>query len=173
MPERDDLVPLGRVSGTHGIKGEVKISWFAGECGSLSSLRTLIFRSPAGESTEVVIRTVRAGGARTILRLEGYDSIEAVERFKGWEVAVRRSQLPDAAEGEYYWHDLIGLSVLCEDGSKLGTLSGIFETGSHDVYMVKGDGREYLLPATDDVIRDIDLDAGTMTVSPLGGLLDL
>jgi 16S rRNA processing protein RimM len=81
--------------------------------------------------------------------------------------------LPKPDEGEYYWADLIGLRVSTEAGDDLGTLREIIETGSNDVYVVKGACREFLIPATDDVVRGIDLDAGTMTVSPLEGMLDL
>jgi 16S rRNA processing protein RimM len=86
---------------------------------------------------------------------------------------ARRDQLPETDEGEYYWVDLIGLRVVTDDGAELGTLREIIETGSNDVYVVQGREKEYLIPALADVVSSIDLEAGTMTVTPLDGLLDL
>jgi 16S rRNA processing protein RimM len=84
-----------------------------------------------------------------------------------------REQLPELSEGEFYWCDLLGLTVKTDRGEILGLLTNIITTGSNDVYVVKDDKRECLIPALDDVVLDINLDDGIMTVSPPEGLLDL
>jgi 16S rRNA processing protein RimM len=81
--------------------------------------------------------------------------------------------LPELAEGEFYWCDLLGLKVVTDLGEFLGTLTDIIATGSNDVYVVKNDSREYLIPALADVVLEVDLDEGKMVVSPPEGLLDL
>jgi 16S rRNA processing protein RimM len=81
--------------------------------------------------------------------------------------------LPEPEDGEYYWCDLIGLTVATVDGLELGTLREIFETGSSDIYVVRSAEREYLIPAIADVISRIDLKEGRMLITPLEGLLDL
>jgi len=91
----------------------------------------------------------------------------------GREVYIRRDQFPELSDGEYYWCDLIGLVVQSEDGETLGELVDIFETGSNDVYVVAAGEREILIPATEEVVLDVDLDAGRMVVRPPDGLLDL
>jgi 16S rRNA processing protein RimM len=81
--------------------------------------------------------------------------------------------MPELAEGEFYWCDLLGLAVMTDGGEPLGLLADIIATGSNDVYVVKNDGREYLIPALEDVVLNIDLDKGIITVRPPEGLFDL
>ena len=99
--------------------------------------------------------------------------INQVLPLVGRELYVRRSQLPPLADDEFYWFDLIGLRVVTDEGLELGRLENIMETGSNDVYLVRAEGKEYLIPAIEEVVKAIDLDAGVMTISPLEGLLDL
>jgi len=169
----DDLILLGKVSGTHGIRGELKISCYSGEFDTLLGLHSLLLRGVGGDLVEVELASARIHSGKAIVKLKRVESINDVAHLTGREVVVDRSQLPQAEADEYYWHDLIGLRVLLEDGSELGTLSDIFATGSNDVYVVKSKNREYLIPATEDVVQDIDLTAGVMTITPLEGLLDL
>ena len=169
----DDLVILGKVSGTHGIRGELKISCYSGEYDTLMSLRTLLIRGEHGDLLEAEMDSARLHGGRAVVRLKKFDSINAVSHLVGRELVIHRSQLPETEDGEYYWHDLIGLRVLVNDGSELGIIADIFATGSNDVYVVRSGDREYLIPALEEVVREVDLTAGTMKVSPLEGLLDL
>jgi 16S rRNA processing protein RimM len=81
--------------------------------------------------------------------------------------------MPELSEGEFYWSDLLGLKVVTDGGECLGVVADIIVTGSNDVYVVKNGKREYMIPALEDVVLDINLDEGIMTVSPPEGLLDL
>jgi len=90
----------------------------------------------------------------------------------GKEVFVPEEALPPTAEGEYYYYQLIGLRVEGVDGRAFGVLRAILDTGSNDVYVVKGDDREILIPAIAEVIREVDLQHGKMIVDPPEGLLD-
>jgi 16S rRNA processing protein RimM len=89
------------------------------------------------------------------------------------EICLYRSQLPKLEEDEYYWYDLIGLEVVTVDGERLGSIAEIFETGSNDIYVVRGGKREYLIPAVSAVIDSVDLEGGRMLITPPEGLLDL
>jgi len=91
----------------------------------------------------------------------------------GSELCLKPSQLPVPEEGEFYWRDLIGLAVFTDQGVELGTLVDIFETGSNDIYVVRGSTKEYLIPAIADVIADVDIPGKKMIITPLDGLLDL
>jgi len=173
MALSDDLVLLGKVTGTHGIRGELKVSCYSGEYDTLIGLRTLLLRGVTGDLLEAEVDSAKLHGTRAIVKLKDYGSIDAVSHLVGRELVIRRSQLPETEEGEYYWHDLIGLRVLLDDGAELGVLADIFATGSNDVYVVRSAEREYLIPALDDVVGEIDLSAGTMMITPLEGLLDL
>jgi 16S rRNA processing protein RimM len=112
--------------------------------------------------------------ARTVtLKLEHIASRDEVERLRGSWVLVRESEAYPLPDGRYYWHQLIGLRVVTDTGDELGVLVDILETGSNHVYVVKHDGRELLLPAIPDVIVNVDLDEGTLTVHLLPGLESL
>ncbi len=173
MGQGDDLILLGKVVGTHGIRGELRVVCYSGEYDTLIGLSELHLRGAQGELQELPIASVRVHSGKALVKLCRYDDINAVNHLVGREVVVQRSQLPELEDDEYYWHDLIGLRVLMESGEELGTLAEIFATGSNDVYVVRSGKREYMIPALEDVVREINLTAGTMKVSPMEGLLDL
>lgn len=173
MISSDDLIVLGKVTGTHGIRGELKISCYSGEYETLLALSSILLKGVRGEMVQVEVDSARVHCGKAVIKLKNLDSINEVGHLLNMELVIRRNQLPETEAGEYYWHDLIGLKVYLHDGQPLGVLSDIFATGSNDVYVVKGEDREYLIPATEDVVRDIDLTGGTMQVSPLEGLFDL
>ena len=167
------LVTIGRITGTHGIRGLVKVHLYSGDDATLRSVGQVLLSRVDGSRHYVTPTGIQGHGRKMLLSLAGYHGINEVLPLVGGDLLVRRDQLPEPDEGEYYWTDLIGLRVSTEAGDDLGTLREIIETGSNDVYVVKGAGREFLIPATDDVVRGIDLDAGTMTVTPFEGMLDL
>jgi len=173
MSADSNLVTIGRITGTHGIRGLVKVHLYSGDDTTLRSVGQVLLCRADGSRHLVTLAGIQGHGRKTLLSLAGYHGINEVLPLVGGELQVRRDQLPEPDEGEHYWTDLIGLRVTTEAGDALGTLREIIETGSNDVYVVQGEGREILIPATDDVVREIDLDAGTMTVSLLEGMLDL
>ena len=109
-----------------------------------------------------------------ILKFEGYDHIEDIEKYKGKDLWIRREQAVKLEEGEYFIADLIGLAVKAEDGQSLGRLKDVLKTGANDVYVVEMDsGKELLIPVIPDCIIKVDLDSGEVIVHLLDGLLDL
>lgn len=87
-------------------------------------------------------------------------------------IEVQKKYLPALPKNKFYHHQIIGLIVVNSEGKKIGQIAEIIETGSNDVYVVKGPGKEYLIPAIKDVILNIDLSSGTVTIAPMKGLLD-
>ncbi len=168
-----ELLAIGKITGTHGIKGMCKLHLYSGDDGTLRAVHDLTLRLTDGSHREVTVVSLQGSGRKTILCLKGYDSIEDASKAVGGELLVRRDQFPATEEGEYYWTDLIGLRVVTDGGEDLGTLAEIIETGSNDVYVVQGGGKEYLIPALEDVVLKVDLENGTMTIAPLDGLLQL
>lgn len=168
-----ELVLLGKVVGTHGIKGQLRVASFSGESETFLSLDRIILKDAHGKEESFEVSAAAAHGRKILLTLKGMSSINQVEILVGRELYVQRSQLPPLAEDEFYWFDLIGLRVVTDDGMELGRLESIMETGSNDVYLVRANEKEYLIPAIEEVVKAIDLEAGVMTISPLEGLLDL
>ena len=107
-----------------------------------------------------------------ILKFEGIDNINDIEKYKGKELYVMRENAQKLGRNEYFVADLIGLEVTEDSGRKLGTLKDVMETGANDVYVVEmEDKRELLIPAIRQCILDVDMEAGIMTVHLLEGLL--
>lgn len=173
MSEREELVLIGKVAGTHGIKGQLRVLIFSGEYDAVNAAGAVILRDPKGRHETYDVVSLVAHGKKALLSLKRFDNINQVLGLVGCDIFLKRDQLPPPAEDEYYWCDLLGLKVVTEDGELLGELADIFNAGSSDIYVVKGGVKEFLIPAIDDVIRHVDIAGGVMTISPLEGLLDL
>jgi len=172
MSSATDLLIIGKITGTHGVKGMLKAHLFSGDDSTLRAVDELVLQHPDGRRQTIAVAALHGHGRKTLLSLKGYGGINDALPLVGGELLVRRDQFPEPDEGEYYWADLIGLRVVTDD-DELGILKEIIETGSNDVYVVQGKDKEFLIPALEDVVRNIDLEAGTMTVLLPDGLLDL
>lgn len=168
-----DLILLGKVAATHGIRGQLRIVAYSGSGETFRCLKSVLLRDVSGRLTEQSVASVSAVGRKVLMALKGYPDINQVIPFVGSEILIRRDQLPPVEEGEFYWHDLIGLAVVTSGGESLGRLESIIETGSNDVYVVRDGKREVLIPALEDVVVNVDLAEKVMTVAPFEGLLDL
>jgi 16S rRNA processing protein RimM len=173
MRDSDELIPVGKIIAPHGIKGQMKLHSWSGNAESLAAVRFVTLKSPTGTLREFTTTCFKANSGKFIIGLQGVDDINLVQPFVGSEVCLKRGQLPVLEEDEYYWSDLIGLQVYTDDGALLGTVADIFETGSSDIYVVRNEEREYLIPAIADVIKSVDLTGGKIVITPLDGLLDL
>lgn len=169
----DLLIPVGRITGTHGVRGQLKLLSYSGNYESLKKAGNALLRSSDGTTKSLTIKSVTVHGSCFLLALSGFDNINQVTGLVGGELCLERSQLPQPEEDEYYWCDLIGLKVLATDGNYLGTIADIIETGANDVYVVKSGSREYMIPATASVINEVNIKEGFMTVTPLEGLLEI
>ncbi len=173
MIDSEALIPVGKIIATHGIRGLLKIHSFSGNIESLQACSSVTIKSPDGVLTSLKLKSIASSAGKLVLGFLGLDDINQAQQFVGSEICLLRSQLPDPEDDEYYWCDLIGLRVVTNEGVELGVIEDIFEAGSSDIYVVRGTGREYLIPAIADVINSVDLKNGRILVSPLEGLLDL
>ena len=173
MSSSKKTVLIGKIQGTHGIGGQLRVVPFAGDASSISKLKSVLLKAPGGAMEPFQVASARAHGKRVLLALKPFDNINQVLHLVGREIYADRAVLPELPSDEFYWSDLLGLQVETEEGESLGELVEIIETGSNDVYVVKKDGREVLIPALEDVVLAVDLDANRMTVSLPEGLLDL
>lgn len=169
----EDRLRVGVISSTHGIRGEVKVFPTTDDVKRFDNLKQ-VFLETGEESLILEIERVKYFKQFAILKLKGYDSIEAVEGWKGKDLFVDREHALPLEEGEYYIADLIGLLVLTDTGEKLGVLKDVMETGANDVYVITlEDGREVLFPAIKECILKTDLEGGVMIVHVMEGLMDL
>lgn len=174
MPgEHDNLIAVGKITGTHGIRGQLRLQSYSGNLDSLQAVRSIILRQPNGTLREYGLRRAAEHGNAFLLTLAGFDNINQVLDMVGSELCLLPEQLPETGDDEYYWRDLLGLTVVTDNGETLGTISDILETGANDIYVVTCQDHEYLIPAVASVIDSVDLQTKTMTITPLEGLLDL
>lgn len=123
------------------------------------------------ESAPHEIENLRPHRRRYLLSLKGCRTRNEAEAFRALEVKLRFDEVEALPEGTYYHWQILGLEVLTEEGRTLGEIQQIIETGANDVYVVRDqEGREFLLPAIESVIREVDLRAGRVTVHLLPGL---
>ncbi len=157
-------VSVGRIVGVHGIRGELKVE-------PLTNFSDRFERGSTLWLDGAPVRVERSGGGGKLLylKLANIDDRGEAEALRGHELQVPEAR--DLAEpGLYYEHDLIGLRVEDGDGAELGRLAEVLRTGATDVYVIRGDRGELLLPALADVIREIDVAAGRIRVELAPGL---
>lgn len=164
-PQRDPdpgFVAVGRVLAPFGLKGEVKVQPLTDNPKRFATGARMYARQE-----RVTVAGAREAGGHLYVRFKGMGDRTSVERLRHALLQVPERDLPALPEGEYYRFQLLGLRVVRRDGSVLGTLEEVIETGANDVYRVRtADGGDALLAATDDVIVRVDLDAGEMVVDP-------
>ncbi len=167
-----NLLLLGKVIRPHGLEGLLRVWSYARSEASFLDAGEIILKPVSGNAHEYRVLSVRPHKNVLLVQLEGVDSLEQAEEFRGSEVLVR-SEAITREEGEYFWHELIGLKVFLDSGEYLGAISRIIPAGSHEIYVVGSGEKEIFVPATYEVVRDIDLENETMTISAMEGLLDL
>ncbi len=168
----EDLLQVGVITTTHGVRGEVKVFPTTDDPERFRQLDKVRLDTGAGYET-LEITGVKFFKNMVILKFKGYDNINDIEKYRGKGLFVTRDQAVPLEEDEYFAADLIGLDVFCEDGRKLGTLTDVLSTGANDVYAVKTPaGREVLLPAIKECVLSVDLDRNRMDIHLMDGLLD-
>ncbi len=171
----EEYFKVGIITSTHGLKGEVKVFPTTDDVKRFKRLKkvTLDTGKARDEGTVLEIEGVKFFKQFAILKFRGIDSIEDVERYRKASLLVPRSDAVRLRKDEYFVADLIGLTVRDEDGTEIGTLKDVIETGANDVYAIDlRDGRELLLPAIKQCVLEVDVEAGFIRIHILEGLLD-
>ena len=159
---------VGQLGKPHGVRGEISFRILTDFPDRLAPGKVVYV---GDDKTVYTLQNVRGGGERLIFSLEGFGDRDHAALLRNELVYVRSDEIPDLDDGDFYYHDLIGLRVITDDGRELGTLEEIIDTGANDVFLVIAeDGSELLLPAIDDVVLDIDLDEETILVHMIDGL---
>ncbi len=171
-PDDNALVELGAIVNRHGLRGELRLLPHnpASEIADAAEELMLVHRDGRRESRRV--RGARRHKLFVLLTLDGVDDADAAEALIGCKVAVPRSALPPAGPDAAYHADLIGCAVHTDAGIALGTVHEVMAMPSNDVLVVRGAGREHLIPLIADVIAELDVAARRVVITPLPGLLE-
>lgn len=160
----EEPVIVGRLGGAFGIKGWVKLVSYTRPMDGIIDYPTLYVRVAGDQWSLCQIESIKMQGKGLVIKFDGAEDRDAAQQYRNCEVAVDRSSLPEPRTGEYYWAELVGLTVTTVTGVLLGKVSYLVETGANDVLVVEGD-KERLIPyIPEQVIRNIDLDGQQMLV---------
>ena len=169
----EDLLQVGIITSTHGVRGEVKVYPTTDDPRRFRRLKEVVLDT-GREKLNLEIEGVKFFKQFVILKFKGLDNINDIEKYRQKSLYVTRKNAVRLQRDEYFIADLIGLKVQDEDGVELGTVKDVIETGANDVYEVEmADGRSLLLPAIKQCILNVDVENGMMQVHVLEGLLDL
>jgi 16S rRNA processing protein RimM len=166
------LFLIGRVIGSHGVRGLLKIESYARSEETLLTAGKIYLRQSPGKISEYEILSAVPHKGGSLIRLGGLDSRDQAEPYYGAEILIRKAAVSRERD-EYFWHELIGLKVYLETGRYLGIVKDILPTAANDIYVVREGREEFLIPAVYDVVKVIDLESGKMIISEVEGLLDL
>jgi len=167
-----ELLEIGRIIRSHGLAGRMKVLSYLESPEVLLRLSEVFVGREDRDATAFPLEGMQAGKSAFIVKLGGIDNAEKAAGFSGLSVWIPADTMPKLPSGEYYWHEIVGLEVLTEEGQPLGRIESVFPTGSNDVYVCRKGGSEILLPAITEVIRKIDVDQGIMVVRLLKGLAE-
>jgi len=167
-----DFILLGKVTKPHGIRGEIKVYPYSGQPENFLAYRKVFVGS--GNEQEWIPYSIdksRVQGKSVLCKFGGCSTRNDAEELVGMEIWLQRDDLPELADNEYYWRDFTGKQVVTDDGRELGRVTGIFETGAHDILSVSGDHQEYLIPVQEKFIVRYDKNKVVLSLPP--GLLDI
>jgi len=162
---------IGQIVNTFGIKGFVKVNPFVDDISRFDDLEKVFVKSNK-EIKEYKVEEVKYHKNMVLIKFKGIDRVEDAELLRNSYLEVDRENAIELEEGEYFIADLLGVDVITDENKALGKLEDIFNTGSNDIYVVKSeDGKQLLLPAISEVIKEINLEEKKIVVHLIEGLI--
>ena len=167
----EEYLEIGQIVNTTGLKGTLKVSPLTDDITRFEDLESVYIQKQK-ELIEFKIQDVKYSKNMVLLKLEGIDNVEKAEKYKNSYIKINRKDAVELEEGSYFIVDIVGCEVYTDENNYLGKVKDVFNTGSSDIYTVKqADGKEILLPAIKDVVKNIDIPNKKITVHLLEGLI--
>ncbi|MBT8415521.1 MAG: ribosome maturation factor RimM [Boseongicola sp.] len=166
-----DRVCVGAIAGSFGVKGEVRLKSFCAEPDAIATYGPLTSEDGATSWDVRITRSVKNGFAA---RLSGVGTKDAADALRGARLYAPRDKLPEPADDEYYYTDLIGLTVLDTGGTELGRVKAVLNHGAGDLLEIAGKGlkQPVLLPFTQKAVPTVDIASGRIIADPPDGLFE-
>ena len=169
-------VKIGIIVGAHGVGGAIRVHPTTDYPERFRGMKTLVAEHPSKPPVTLTVQGIKFhdGKGQVLVTAEGVNDRDAAEDLRGRAITIAPHERVDLPEGEYWVDSLIGLCVIDDDsGEHLGKLEEVMSTGGNDVYIIRAvDGRQKLIPAIEDVIREISPEKGEMRIKVLEGLWD-
>jgi len=171
---KDRLVVIGAIARTHGLSGQVRVTPMTDDPERFGRVRECVLWDAAHDRRERYrITGTRRQGAAIVMTLEGCATAEAAAALVGRLVALPEDEALPLGPGRFYPWQLEGCRVLTEDGREVGRVTGIERSPAQDLWIVRDDTREHLIPAVPEIVSEVDLAARRVVIRPPAGLLDL
>ena len=168
---KQEYFELGQIVNHFGIKGMLKVNPFTDDISKFERLGSILVEKK-GKLTNMQIEEVKYSKNQVLLKLKGIDTIEEAETYRGSYIKIARSQIGKLPKDTYFIADLIGLAVYTDEGILLGNVNDIYNSGASDIYVVKDEqGKQVLLPAIKEVIKQIDMEKEKIIVHIIKGLI--
>lgn len=165
----NEFLEIGKIVGTHGIKGELRVDPWCDSPAFFCKFKTLYFKK-GEEKLEVKSRPHKN---IAIMYIKGIDSVEQADLLRGRVLYINRkdASLP---KDSYFIQDILGAKVVdSETGEEYGKITDVLKTGANDVYQVTDENKkDYLVPVIDSVVLNVDVEAGIVTVKPMKGIFN-
>ncbi|MBQ1172136.1 MAG: 16S rRNA processing protein RimM [Lachnospiraceae bacterium] len=168
----EDLLQVGILSSTHGVRGEIKVFPTTDDVKRFKKNKEYILGTKNG-NMDVRVESVKFFKQFVILKFEGIDTLDDILAYKGCSLYVNRAHAVKLQKDEYFIADLIGMEVFDEDENYIGKLTDVLETGANDVYEITTeDEKTYLFPAIKECIKKVDMDNRKITAYVMPGLME-
>jgi len=167
------LVAVGKISGAVGLRGEVRVTRWSDSPERFRLLKKVRIGRDSEESREFAVEGVRFVGQHAVLKLVGVGTRSAAETMNGQLILIPGSEVVQPPQGSYFIDDVLGMSVVTEEGKRVGVVSEILRLPSNDLWQVDSGSTLISIPAVKEFIRKVDLSTRTVVIREVEGLLDL
>lgn len=168
---KQEYFELGQIVNHFGIKGMLKVNPFTDDISKFERLGSILIEKK-GKLTKMQIEEVKYSKNQVLLKLKGIETVEEAEKYRNCYLKLPREKARKLPKNTYFIADLIGLEVYTEEGNLLGKVEDIYNTGASDIYVIKDElGKQILLPAIKEVIKQVDLEQEKIVVHLLDGLV--
>lgn len=167
----EEFLEIGQIVNTYGIKGFAKVVPYTDNIERFTQLKSIYIENK-NKLEEFLIEEVKYNKNLVLLKLKGIETIEQIEKYKNCYIKIPRKDSIPLEENQFFIVDLLGLDVYTIKNELLGKIEDIYPTGSNDIYVVKDEkGKQILLPAIEDVIKNVDIKNRKITVELIDGLI--
>ena len=161
---------IGQIVNTQGLKGEVKVYSYTDDINRFDELES--FYLGKDKENQFDVERVRYKGNMVIMKIKGIDSVESAEKLRNKFMYVSREESRELEEGEFFIADMIGIEVYTVENEFVGTLAEVLKYSANDVYVIKNEEKEYLIPAMVKFVPTIDMENRKMIIDPIKGMID-
>ncbi|MGL4731621.1 MAG: ribosome maturation factor RimM [Clostridium sp.] len=157
-----EFMSIGQITKPHGVRGEVKVFSLTDSLEEFTTLEKVYI-----DDEERKITSCKLQSDRAILKIEGIESMNDAEKYRNKYIKIHRDDARELEEDAYYIADLIDCKVIDTEGKELGKVYDVLETGSNDVYWVKGGEKEVLVPALKEIVVNVDIEKSEIIIKPV------